>query len=67
MINDLQKRYAAPTPEKFRKLGDSLLLLTVGLQPLVTTLPLTEHQMLWVNFGLSAFGVVAKVLTNFGK
>lgn len=59
------KKYYAPTPKSMRKLGDSLLFLSLGLQPLTLTLPLTDNARLWVNFGLSAAGIFAKAITNF--
>lgn len=67
MINELTKKYAKPTPAKWRKIGDSILFFSIGLQPMITTLPLTEHQMLWINFGIGALGVIGKTLTNFAE
>jgi hypothetical protein len=64
MANIIQQ-YQKPTPAKWRKIGDSLLLFTLTLTPMVMQLPLTEHQMLWVNFGIQAVGVFGKVVTNF--
>lgn len=59
------KKYYAPTPAKFRKIGDAILFISVGLQPLTQTLPLTDNQRVWVNFGMGAAGLIAKVITNF--
>lgn len=53
-----------PTAVKYRKLGDSILFLSVALQPMTQTLPLTDHQRLWVNFGIGGLGVIGKFITN---
>jgi hypothetical protein len=66
-MGNLIKDYKKPTPVKWRKIGDSILLATLALSPMVMQLPLSEHQIIWVNFGLQAFGVIGKVITNFFK
>jgi hypothetical protein len=59
------ENYKKATPAKWRKVGDSLLLLSLLLPPYITTLPITEHQIIWLNFGVQLFSVAGKVLTNF--
>ena len=59
------KGYYEATPKLFRKVGDSILITCVGISPLVATLPITDGQQKWIMFGLSALGVVGKVITNF--
>lgn len=61
----LVKNYYAPTPQKFRKIGDSILYLSVCLQPMTLTLPLTDNQRVWVNFAIGLTGVIGKTITNF--
>jgi hypothetical protein len=65
MADALLKKYYSPTPAKFRKIGDSILFLCIGIQPLTQTLPLTDTHRLWINFGFSVAGVIAKTITNF--
>jgi len=59
--------YWKPTPQLARKWGDSILIFCVGISPLITTLPITETAQKWWMFGLSAMGVIGKVITNFFK
>lgn len=61
----LVKQYYSPTPVKMRKIGDAILFVCIGIQPLTQTLPLTDNQRLWINFGFSVAGVLAKTITNF--
>jgi hypothetical protein len=60
----LLEKYRRPTPIKWRKWGDAILLGTSGLSALTLGSPMTEHQKLWVVFWLECIGVVGKVLTN---
>lgn len=61
------ENYAAPTPVKWRKIGDAILLATTSLSGMVMGLPLSEHAQLWAIFILNAIGVAGKVITNFFK
>lgn len=61
------KNYAEPTPKKFRKIGDSILLASVLLQAAVMNLPVSENAALWINFSITCIGIAGKVLTNFAK
>jgi len=65
MAKSVLKNYYAPTPQKFRKIGDALLYISLGLQPLTLTLPVSDQAHIWIGFGLSAAGVIAKTITNF--
>ena len=57
--------YWEDTPVVFKKIGDSILFLSVGLIPIVHGLPLTDTQKLWIVSGLAAIGVIGKTITNF--
>jgi len=59
------KKYYEPTPVKFRKIGDIILITCTAIQPLTMTLPLTDAQRVWVNFGIGVAGVIGKIITNF--
>jgi hypothetical protein len=59
--------YKKPTPAKWRKIGDAILLGSSSFSGMVMGLPLSEHAQLWTIFILNAVGVVGKVLTNFFK
>jgi len=52
------KGYAKPTPEKWRKIGDGLLLLS-------TTIAALNIQHPTVAIAVQVTGVVGKFLTNF--
>jgi hypothetical protein len=61
------ENYKAPTPVKWRKIGDSILLVSTSMSTMVMGLPITEHQQLWLIFSVNAFGVIGKVITNLFK
>jgi hypothetical protein len=59
------KKYFSPTPVFWRKVGDSLLLLSAGVNGSIMGLPLPDHHKLWIMFGISLVGTFGKILTNF--
>jgi hypothetical protein len=61
------KHFYQPTPAKWRKIGDTILLGCTSLSSMVMGLPLSEHQQLWTIFVLNGIGVIGKMLTNFFK
>lgn len=61
------KNYYKPTPAKWRKIGDAILLTTATLSTLMMTAPFTDHTIAITVWLLSVGGVVDKVLTNFFK
>ena len=61
----LQEKYAAPTPIKWRKIGDSVLVGTSGMSAVLMGAPLPEHYTIWMIFGLNVVGVGGKIITNF--
>lgn len=52
-------KYSAPTPKRWRQLGDALL----GISTMIIPLALTNH--IWIGITLFAIGVVGKFITNF--
>lgn len=54
------KNYYAPTPKKWRKLGDALL----GVSTTITTFAIME-EMKWIAITALVFGVIGKFLSNF--
>jgi hypothetical protein len=61
------KNYYKPTPRKWRKIGDAILLTTATLSTLMMTSPFSDHTISITVWLLSVGGVVGKVLTNFFK
>lgn len=59
------KNYYAPTPQKFRKVGDSILFFCVGVTPIIASMPASETAKLWIVVGVSVLGVIGKTITNF--
>lgn len=54
------KNYYAPTPKKWRKLGDALL----GVSTTITTFAIIE-EMKWIAITALVLGVIGKFLSNF--
>lgn len=54
------KNYYAPTPKKWRKLGDALL----GVSTTITTFAIME-EMKWIAITALVLGVIGKFLSNF--
>ena len=61
----LGEKYKSPTPVKWRKIGDSVLVGTSGMSAIMMGAPLPEHVTIWLIFVLNVVGVGGKVLTNF--
>jgi hypothetical protein len=56
-----------PTPVKWRKLGDTILLGCTSFSGLLMTAPLSDNHKAWAILGLNAIGVLGKMITNFFK
>lgn len=61
------KNYYQPTPKRWRKTGDAILLTTATLSTLMMTAPFSDKTISITVWILSVVGVVGKVLTNFFK
>lgn len=61
-IKDFQKHYYAPTPKRWRKLGDALL----GISTTITGFAIMEEYK-WLAISALSLGVIGKFLTNFFK
>lgn len=61
----LGEKYAAPTPVKWRKIGDAILLGSTGLSALMMGTPIPDRVQTWVVFGLNVLGLAGKIITNF--
>ena len=61
------KNYYQPTPKKWRKTGDAILLTTATLSTLMMTAPFSDKAISITVWILSVVGVIGKVLTNFFK
>lgn len=59
--------YYKPTPIKWRKAGDTILLGATAMSGFIMGTPLTETGKLWLIFTLNVIGVIGKMLTNFFK
>ena len=61
------KTYYQPTPKKYRKIGDAILIGCASLSALVMGSPLTDNGKAWTTFILNVVGVAGKVISNFAK
>lgn len=61
------QNYYKPTPKKWRKIGDAILLGCTSLSAFVMGSPLTDNGKAWATFILNVIGVAGKVVTNFFK
>lgn len=61
----LSEKYKAPTPIKWRKIGDSVLVGTSGMSAVMMGAPISEHYTIWIIFILNTVGVGGKIVTNF--
>ena len=61
----LLDKYAAPTPTKWRKVGDSILVGTSSLSAVIMGAPISENAAIWIVFTLNVIGVMGKIMTNF--
>ncbi len=66
-MKNLIENYKKPTPVLWRKIGDSILLLSAGLSGSIMGLPLPDHTKLWIMFGVNLLGVFGKIITNLFK
>jgi hypothetical protein len=67
MINKAWEHYKQPTPVKWRKIGDAILLGTASLSTIMMGAPISESQKTFAIFLLNVVGVLGKVITNFFK
>ena len=61
------KDYQKPTPVKWRKVGDAILLGTTSLSAMMMGAPLSDHAKTWTIFLLNVAGVFGKIITNLAK
>lgn len=66
-LKKLHDNYKKPTPVIYRKIGDSVLVLSAGLSGSIMGLPLPDHTKLWIMFAINVVGVIGKILTNLFK
>ena len=59
ILRKIRKRYHAPTPKTWRKVGDTLLVISTMGVPAV----LMNHA--WIGMTLFIVGILGKFLTNF--
>ena len=60
-ITKMKQNYYAPTPKKWRQLGDALLAVAL------MGIPAELAGYKWVGLTLFALGIIGKFLTNFFK
>jgi hypothetical protein len=64
-MKTITKRYAEPVPAKWRKIGDTALLLAIAVEPMVSTIPLQNPAIKeWVVWIFSTALIVFKFWTN---
>ena len=59
--------YYQPTPKKWRKIGDAILLGTTLMSTLMMGAPFSDKTISVSIWALSVVGVIGKVITNFFK
>lgn len=59
-INKATSNYMKPTPKKWRRLGDSLLAMSLFI-----TGTATYNDIDWLVYTSAAIGIIGKFLTNF--
>lgn len=59
--------YYQPTPKKWRKIGDAILLGTSALGTLMMGAPFSDKTISIIVWALGVVGVLGKVITNFAK
>lgn len=58
--------YFKPTPKKFRILGDSLLIISVGLGASIVNIhSISEDAKGLIIFSVDLLGILGKLITNF--
>jgi hypothetical protein len=63
----MMSNYYKPTPKKWRKIGDAILLGCSSLSLLVMGSPMTDNGKAWAVFIINSIGVAGKVITNMFK
>jgi hypothetical protein len=59
------KKYGEPVPAKWRKIGDTALLLAIAVEPMVSTIPLNSPALKeWIVWVFSTLLIVFKFWTN---
>ena len=59
-LKDQWEDYKKPTPEKFRKLGDALMAVSLAAAPLTAML---DHE--FIAIGILCVGILGKFLSTF--
>jgi len=62
----MNKKYFSPTPKKWRLIGDSIMIFSLGMSGYVMGLPITDNAKTWTMFVINAIGVIGKIASNFG-
>lgn len=60
----LLSNYHGPTPKKWKKIGDTIMLFGAGASTGVMGLPLPDNQKLWIVWGLGILTLIGKAVTN---
>ena len=61
------ENYKKPTPAKWRKIGDYVLVLQMFLSANIPALPIPENTKLWVMLAVNFIGTTVKFWTNTKK
>ena len=59
------KKYFSPTPKKWRAIGDSIMIFSLGVSGYVMGLPISDNAKTWTMFCINFLGVIGKILSNF--
>ena len=59
------KNYYKPTPKKWRKVGDALIIAIPTIQPAIMGLDISLKAKAWLVLAISVILATGKFLTNF--
>lgn len=66
-VKTMWAHYKKPTPLKWRKIGDYILLLTAFIDGSLPKWPIPDEYKIWIAAGVSFIGITLKFWTNTKK
>lgn len=64
-MKKLWSNYKKVTPDRWRQIGDSILLAQAGLTGIIMTLPVSDNAKVWAIAIVNFLGIIGKIMTNF--
>lgn len=66
-LKTMMQHYKKPTPIKWRKIGDYILLTSAFLSGNLPALPFNDNIKVWIGVGINFVGISLKFWTNTKK